>query len=190
MPYNSVIITLFQQPSQKGTCLCRKPYNPDTTSLMAFCPRFSCQKAFDYSCLDKAGCIDTDDHGPDRAPRFVQHERSIPYVSVRETREPVTSSAKRDSYTDTPGRGYDEVPLPLLALARSPMAKGRMLRAGDVVGNIPFVHRARQIVCSIIKEGQPPPTDLKVALDLGDLNIEDLIIEDRNLICPECGGAI
>ena len=157
---------------------------------MAFCPRFSCQKAFDYSCLDKAGCIDTDDHEPDRAPRFVQLERSLPYISVREAREPVTSIAKRDKHARVPGRGYEEVPKPLLALARSPMAKGRMLRAGGVVGNIPFVHRARQIVRSILKDGQPPPTDLKVALDLGDLNIEDLIIEDRNLICPECGGAI
>lgn len=81
-------------------------------------------------------------------------------------------------------------PEDLLALARSPMVKGKKLPAGGVVGNIPFVMRARQLVSKILQCGPDMTLDWEADLDLDDLEVTDLIAKDANLLCPECGGAI
>ena len=163
---------------------------------MFFCPRPSCQKAYDYSCLEKTGYIDSLDKKTGHSTRHIQLERSLPFVPVVETRESIIRVAEskdevKGSHRCSLEGRYDQMPPELLALARSPMAKGKMVRAGGVVGNIPFVYRARQIVYDFLKNGKPLPVDLKVAIGLHDTQkIEDFVVEDRQLVCPQCGGAI
>lgn len=180
------------QPIPYGTCLCRKPYSPDTTALMHFCPRYTCQKAFDVACLEKTDKRELGDV-QGHAPRRVQFERSLPSVSVHDTRNP--SIPEVDKLTALPSSyegSYDDIPEDLLALARSPMVKGKKLPAGGVVGNIPFVLRARQLVYDILQNGPVTSIDWETSLGLDSEGIDakELIAKDSHLLCPGCGGAI
>lgn len=161
---------------------------------MHFCPRNTCQKAFHAACLEKANSKEFDDiQRIEYAPRHIQFERTLPHTSVKYTKDQIVLNGgadEDDRIRSTVDGGYEYIPEDLLALARSPMVKGKKLPAGGVVGNIPFVMRARQLVSKILQCGPDMTLDWEADLDLDDLEVTDLIAKDANLLCPECGGAI
>lgn len=126
----------------------------------------------------------------DCAPRYIQFERTFPNASIRDTRDPTIPNVGAEKREHSREGSYDHVPEELLALARSPMAKGKKLPAGGVVGNIPIVMRARELVFKILESGSDLSIRWKEAIGLEDLAVGDLIAKDSGLVCPGCGGAI
>lgn len=90
------------------------------------------------------------------------------------------------------------IPTSLLWLAQSPMVKGSKTKLPDdtgiVVGNIPYVARARVFVANVLYSCTDLPVDWKKLLKLPDegegTEVESWIVPDEGLICPNCGGPI
>lgn len=80
------------------------------------------------------------------------------------------------------------IPPDVLALARSPMVKGLALPAGGVVGNIPKVAIARQIVYDILQGTHQPSRQGLTELTTSPIN--DFLGKDEGFRCPNCGSVI
>ena len=80
---------LYRKQKIKSTCLCDKPYNPDDTSSMHFCPRKKCNKAYHASCLKKG--------------KYVQKILPAPLPTLRtNSQDEQDQSSKRGIHLHTP----------------------------------------------------------------------------------------
>ena len=68
MPFNfnffAFELNSLPKPKPIGSCICRRPYNPDNSSeesIMHFCPRPNCRKLYHRNCLPKSTFINTSD---------------------------------------------------------------------------------------------------------------------------------
>ncbi|EJD01936.1 uncharacterized protein FOMMEDRAFT_168520 [Fomitiporia mediterranea MF3/22] len=169
-------------------------------------------------------------------PRALQFERTLPGATLGDSLNAVPANwvidvnsnvdsspglAFNASVSQTPPSGkkrsriiftrYNLVPSTLLALARSPMARGNDTGLpedrGCVTGNVAFVSRARKLVARIVHQGKPLPEDWFDQLDLPKYECDDesdgsggrkskedevleWVVKDEGLLCPRCGGAI
>ncbi|KAF8878062.1 hypothetical protein BD779DRAFT_1676985 [Infundibulicybe gibba] len=169
-------IRLIEPKPGEGTCICGKPYSPDDKrTVMHFCPRPGCRRAYHQNCLVKA---------KSKAP--AERELAL-LVTSPETDDvfslsdlsPITpSSRKRRRMNNTQSqRGptaeelLEELPEELVEMAQQPMVRSAAFGAGGVAGNIASVARARRMVYETIA-GDQLPDDWVDTFDIDEVLVD------------------
>ncbi|TDL27726.1 hypothetical protein BD410DRAFT_893925 [Rickenella mellea] len=177
------------KPSAEGKCICNKPYDPVEDEFMHMCVRKGCRKWYHRDCLLKRNWVATPLAGSShmRAQLF---EKTLPDDSPEIPTIKLSRGHPGKDGLQNSDLSYSDIPKELLTLARSPIARGAGMES--VVGNAASVIEARRIVCAATRADNPElvPEYWKERVSISGLSASRRIIEDVNLLCPECGGPV
>ncbi|KAF8964738.1 hypothetical protein BDZ97DRAFT_1659688 [Flammula alnicola] len=211
--------TLKPKPGSSA-CTCQKPYDPNDnapSSLMHFCPRPSCRRAYHQKCLlsakskessttativvTKARALRLLACSPD-TDEDVDLESLIPLTKKRRGRPSKNPPASvREAHVQEPrslASILDELPAELLEVAQQPLVRGGAFAKGGVAGNVGFVTRARRLVYEVL-EGSLLPEEWKehVFGESKEVGVENAIVKIAGsrkalppVVCPHCKSAI
>lgn len=173
------------------TCLCYQPYSPDDSStLMHFCPRPSCRKAYHHTCLLNGKHKETGSSLTTRPLRLLcvspDSDEDFSLASALGSRRRRKNNA---SETTELSLRLSQLPPSLVRVAQRQIIKGAKFEAGGVTGNVKDVVRARRLVYDALI-GNPIPDDWE-----DSINIEKVLakIPGQKLypfVCPSCAGPI
>ena len=178
-PSSSPALTNTQPKPGINTCICSLPYKPDDPkSLMHFCPRPSCKKAYHQKCLIKGkhkdiesistrplrllACspdtntpLTLDDLIPSREPPKKKRRGRPPKAKINAPSHPLEE--EKDGAAESI---LLSLPPLLVQYAEQPMVRGAAFKAGSVAGNITAVSVARRLVHAALG-GTPVPENWK-----------------------------
>jgi len=117
--YNSLFGSVMPVAEKSITCICRRPYNPDESDPMHFCPRDGCKKWYHRNCL---------------------HENDYKFENSLDSEAPTRDS--NSEFLDVPQDRVSSVPSDLVRLACTPIIRGGPTHG--VVGNVKTVCEARK----------------------------------------------
>ncbi|RDB28179.1 hypothetical protein Hypma_001294 [Hypsizygus marmoreus] len=196
---------VIQPKPGEGTCTCGQPYSPDDSkTLMHFCPRPSCRRAYHDRCLTKAKSKDTDSPTT-RALRLLSTSPDseepldlaelVPSEPPKKKRRGRPSKAAQEKgkakHLHTVEELLEALPRDLVRVAEQPIVRGAAFVKGGVTGNVRAVVRARRMVYEALAGRGEVPEEWE---DEVDVERAIVVLPGKKmlsaLVCPECKSAI
>ncbi|KAH7921475.1 hypothetical protein BV22DRAFT_1132262 [Leucogyrophana mollusca] len=186
---------ILPQPTS-CVCICKVPYNPESDTIMNFCPRPSCRTGYHQSCLLLYGHIDPDlsnrkrrllEAWPDTDRRRTIDDIIAPDVPPPKRRKRSGSKASKSSPSST--SALRSFPKEIVEVAQQQIVKGT--EAGGIVGNIRSVIAARSIIYDVLARERSIPEDWDDKIDVE--TAFPLKGSEKALlcfVCPRCQGPI
>ncbi|KAJ7594206.1 hypothetical protein C8J56DRAFT_854173 [Mycena floridula] len=174
------------------SCLCNKPYSPEDNSIMHFCPRPGCCKAYHRACLIKDNHLEPISSVSDRPLRLLM---SSPDNNDKFCAAGPPKKKAKGRKQALPSRSEatislpDNLPKDLVLVAQQPIIKGALFRNAGVTGNVKRVIQARRMVYEAL-EGKAIPDDWDDDIDVQKAVITIRNFEDFATTCPSCQGPI
>jgi hypothetical protein len=169
-----------------ATCFCGELYDPaDSSTLMHFCPRPSCRKAYHATCLAASSSASSSVDA--RAIQLLSSssDSDKPFRMYSKSSRP---SSRTPALTPLTEEALSTLPQALVTLAQQPIVKGAQFRQGGISGNVRAVLLARKTVYDTLNG-----TPLAENWDK-NYNPTRIIAFKRKplpfLSCPNCAGPI
>ncbi|KAI0319356.1 hypothetical protein OF83DRAFT_819038 [Amylostereum chailletii] len=187
-------------------CICKKPYNPDKSGTMYYCPKPSCKTWWHTACLDAQQAVH---EGCDQEEQWHIHLGELlnssfdldeQFMSMLDSHDPEQRASLREKSFITPAM-LTHIPKDIVDAAQHQIRRG-----GDfgVVGNVRIVTRARQFVARYyraiwgnnlgfdqqVKTLQQEIDETKVLRMVGADRQKAVDSPGKPYYCPDCSGPL